>query len=166
MDRNKQAFQKELESLINRYSIENESDTPDFILAQYVRACLTAFATASNARQRWYGWSLEPGQDPKRIRLPREEPEVSIPVKDGEAPRVPSTRRFLSHSSGPRPFLRRGATPRCIFSGEIPWDAVVNNNSLDIVEEQAFESFVGPEHASVLSLHELEDLFVKWSASQ
>lgn len=48
-------FEKELKQLINRYSIENESDTPDFILAQYVRVCLNAFNEASNAREKWYG---------------------------------------------------------------------------------------------------------------
>jgi hypothetical protein len=48
-------FEKELKQLINRYSVENESDTPDFILAQYVMLCLNAFNEASNAREKWYG---------------------------------------------------------------------------------------------------------------
>ena len=48
-------FIKELEHLINVCSIENESNTPDFILAQYVRHCLDAFNKACNARERWYG---------------------------------------------------------------------------------------------------------------
>lgn len=34
------AFEKELQTLINRHSKENESDTPDFILANYLKDCL------------------------------------------------------------------------------------------------------------------------------
>lgn len=48
-------FEKELESLINRYSKENDSDTPDFILAKYLNACLDNFSTAINDREKWYG---------------------------------------------------------------------------------------------------------------
>jgi len=48
-------FEKELTDLLNRYSIENESDTPDFILAEYLNNCLTTFDAAVNARRKWYG---------------------------------------------------------------------------------------------------------------
>ena len=55
-------FRKELEGLINRYSMENGSDTPDFILAGYMADCLDAmtdcldaFDTAMTAREMWYG---------------------------------------------------------------------------------------------------------------
>jgi len=44
-------FEKELESLINRHSMENGSDTPDWILAQYLRACLMVFNNAVNKRE-------------------------------------------------------------------------------------------------------------------
>jgi hypothetical protein len=54
-------FQKELENLINKYSIENESNTPDFILALYVRLCLSAFNDAVSKREAWYGHSHRPG---------------------------------------------------------------------------------------------------------
>ena len=37
-------FQKELEYLINKYSIENGGNTPDFILAKYLHQCLTTFS--------------------------------------------------------------------------------------------------------------------------
>lgn len=49
------SFEKELEQLINRYSLENESDTPDFILADYLRACLETFNNTTKARENWYG---------------------------------------------------------------------------------------------------------------
>lgn len=48
-------FQKELENLINRYGQENGSDTPDFILAQYLHGCLRAFNIAVVDRENWYG---------------------------------------------------------------------------------------------------------------
>ena len=52
------SFHKELESLINRYSCENESDTPDWVLAEYIERCLTAFNACINMRERWYGREL------------------------------------------------------------------------------------------------------------
>ena len=45
-------FEKELEQLINKYSIENESNTPDFILASYLRDCLNAFNKITEERDR------------------------------------------------------------------------------------------------------------------
>jgi hypothetical protein len=48
-------FTKELETLINKHSLENESNTPDWILAQYIRNCLNAWNTATQARDKWYG---------------------------------------------------------------------------------------------------------------
>lgn len=48
-------FEKELEYLINRYSKENKSNTPDFILAQYINDSLSVFNDAVNAREKWYG---------------------------------------------------------------------------------------------------------------
>lgn len=44
----------ELSALLNRCSRENASNTPDFILAQYMLGCLVAFENALNARERWY----------------------------------------------------------------------------------------------------------------
>jgi len=48
------AFRKELEILINMFSKENGSDTPDFILANYMANMLGAFDTAVQARTEWY----------------------------------------------------------------------------------------------------------------
>lgn len=47
-------FHKELEQLINRHSKENESNTPDFVLAQYIESCLSAFTTAVQQRETYY----------------------------------------------------------------------------------------------------------------
>jgi hypothetical protein len=48
-------FRHELEALINKHSIENASNTPDFILCQYLIDCLKAFDRAVIARQKWHG---------------------------------------------------------------------------------------------------------------
>lgn len=56
-----QSFQKELEQLINRYSVENHSNTPDFILAEYIDKCLSAFSHGVVCRDQWYGIKPEPG---------------------------------------------------------------------------------------------------------
>ena len=52
------SFEQELAELINRHSLEGESNTPDFILAEYLKNCLNAFTEASTHRERWYGKKL------------------------------------------------------------------------------------------------------------
>lgn len=47
-------FLSEIESLINRFSRENGSDTPDFILAEYLTSCLDAYDKALQRREAWY----------------------------------------------------------------------------------------------------------------
>ena len=49
------AFREELESLINKHSIENGSDTPDFLLAGFLEDSLAAFDRATIRREAWYG---------------------------------------------------------------------------------------------------------------
>lgn len=53
-----ETFEQALSSVINKYSKENDSNTPDFILANYITACLDAFTKTSIAREKWYGKSL------------------------------------------------------------------------------------------------------------
>lgn len=53
-------FHKELEQLINKYSKENGSNTPDFILAQYLEGCLENFNVITRAREKWYGREPKP----------------------------------------------------------------------------------------------------------
>ena len=55
MDKNAVNFEKEIRELINRYSIENNSNTPDWILAQYILSCLAAFETAIQQRETCQG---------------------------------------------------------------------------------------------------------------
>ena len=54
-------FEKKLKNLINSESRENDSNTADFILAEFMVNCLGAFELASNKREVWYGIELEPG---------------------------------------------------------------------------------------------------------
>ena len=51
-------LRKSIESAINRHCAENGSNTPDFILAEYLTDCLAAFDKASNARSRYHGIKL------------------------------------------------------------------------------------------------------------
>jgi hypothetical protein len=51
----KPEFRADIEHLINRHSMENGSDTPDFILATYLCDCLEAFDKAAKHREAWYG---------------------------------------------------------------------------------------------------------------
>lgn len=48
-------LRRKIEQAINLTSSENGSDTPDFILAEYLTDCLTAFDKATRTREKWYG---------------------------------------------------------------------------------------------------------------
>ena len=50
-----ESFREKLENLINAHSMENGSDTPDFILAEFMADSLRAFDKATKERSRWYG---------------------------------------------------------------------------------------------------------------
>ena len=55
-------LEKHLSELLNSVSRENDSNTPDFILAEYMMACLCAFELANNKREVWYNTELIPGR--------------------------------------------------------------------------------------------------------
>jgi len=67
------AFESALARAINGHSIENESNTPDFILAMLARDVLIAFAKATKNRERWYG---------KELRVDGSEPSATRPSKE------------------------------------------------------------------------------------
>ena len=46
-------FERELRELINRHSMENESDTPDFMLANFLVRCLEAWNATTSTRSKW-----------------------------------------------------------------------------------------------------------------
>lgn len=49
------SFRRELAGLINKYSREKESNTPDFILADFIIGCLEAYEAQTMNREKWYG---------------------------------------------------------------------------------------------------------------
>jgi len=49
-------FHIELRELLNKHSIENDSDTPDYVLAAYLERCLDAFMMAAGERDEFYGF--------------------------------------------------------------------------------------------------------------
>jgi hypothetical protein len=51
---NTPSFYDELRSLLNRFSEERFSNTPDFVLADYLMNCLAAFNAATRRRTDWY----------------------------------------------------------------------------------------------------------------
>ena len=47
-------FRSELVRLLNKFSKENGSNTPDFILRDYLCDCLKSFDKATKRRSEWY----------------------------------------------------------------------------------------------------------------
>lgn len=66
-------FREELQQLINKHSMENGSNTPDFILAKYLVMCLDAFDVTTNHRTAWYTPPYRPVKEEikvnKRVRV-------------------------------------------------------------------------------------------------
>lgn len=74
-------FRRDIETAINRNSAENGSDTPDYILARYLEACLAAFDLAVRDRDEWHGFGPWAGvtATPARIACTAEtEPEGDV----------------------------------------------------------------------------------------
>lgn len=85
-------FRKELEGLLNRYSMENGSDTPDRILAEFLSSCLDAFDKAVLEREVWYGRrsSLSGAIEmPSPVRLSVDEPDAPDTPDTPDAPDPP-----------------------------------------------------------------------------
>lgn len=80
-------FRAELETLVNRYSRENGSDTPDFILADYLTACLAAWDAGLQAREKWYGRPI--GGTNLLTGEPRDT-SIEQPYRDPDAPDLSS----------------------------------------------------------------------------
>ncbi len=48
-------FEEELQHLINKHSMENGSNTPDFLLAEYLNNCLNNWNVITQKRIQWFG---------------------------------------------------------------------------------------------------------------
>jgi hypothetical protein len=53
-------FRRELTSVLNRYSKENGSNTPDFLLADYLIECIKTFDKVTRHREQWYSSVFKP----------------------------------------------------------------------------------------------------------
>ena len=58
-DKEKSVLERRLSNLLNNESRESDSNTPDFILAEFMMKCLDAFELANNKREVWYGVNLD-----------------------------------------------------------------------------------------------------------
>lgn len=54
-EQNKLSLKTAIMHTLNAYSAEQDSDTPDFILANYLMGCLENWNLATKAREKWYG---------------------------------------------------------------------------------------------------------------
>lgn len=54
------SIREEIAAILNKHSKENGSNTPDWILAEYLLMCLDTFDGAVNARETWYGRKQHP----------------------------------------------------------------------------------------------------------
>lgn len=64
----------DLTSLLNRYRQENPSNTPDWILAQFLISCLAAWNQAVQQRETWYGRDARPSS-PGALAAPSPAPQ-------------------------------------------------------------------------------------------
>ena len=51
-------LREQIEGVINSCSAENGSNTPDYILAEFLVRCLEAFDYSIRSRDNWYGVHL------------------------------------------------------------------------------------------------------------
>jgi len=81
-------FRKELEKLINKYSLENRSNTPDFILSDYLVGCLKLFDETLETREWWYRENMdnkkidEPNNLKRHIEYDNEHCQCEIPERE------------------------------------------------------------------------------------
>lgn len=70
-------LREDISDLLNKYSKENGSNTPDFILAEYLVDCLSVFDKAIKCRDKWYGFKSTLGlTNPTELPPPTEHDHV------------------------------------------------------------------------------------------
>ena len=53
-------FERALKNLLNYHGVENASNTPDYLLASFLTACLSAYNQTVIARDKWCSSEDEP----------------------------------------------------------------------------------------------------------
>ena len=71
-------LEQELAAVLNRYSCENESNTPDFLLARFLLGCLRAWDESVRRRERWYGRDPNTGPGSPHTSLPGEPTTIRV----------------------------------------------------------------------------------------
>lgn len=99
-------FEEKLRATLNLACAENESDTPDYILATYLLTCLDAFNHAVVAREAWYGRTARRGDSEPGFVDPESEEAKPVKIKWGRGtvsrkPRDPAPGSSLPVSSMP-----------------------------------------------------------------
>lgn len=126
------SFEKELTRILNCGCAENASNTPDFILAEFMLKCLAAFNSGVNRREDWYGRGRQPG-DP----APKRAEPISEPVSEPESgpapePLLPPT------MANPNPIVHLRVSqpgfPQCVASPIFCTDGIEERNVLRLLE--------------------------------
>src|SRR6185312_8291231 len=86
-----------LRAVVNRFSIENHSNTPDFILARFLQDALDVFASAVRKRSEWYG-----GRDSIGWQCPNCKPSIASPSHpiEGETPKKEPCQACIEREHG------------------------------------------------------------------
>jgi len=170
-------FEKRLAGLINEFSKENESDTPDFILARYLNAALDNFNAAIRDREQWYGRTQlvedqhykiqfdydgtgNPNIDPNYINgttnVPSTDYSDSYSVKYSSATPTPITKPII----GKNIENKDGQTN--IFIGNGTGRLITGNDSTFIGRPAGQQSNFSPElQEDILKLEELGNKLLK-----
>lgn len=56
---NDENLKQQFRTIMNIYGIDNECNTPDYILAEYLIDCLKSYKKIHNANRTWHGLSIE-----------------------------------------------------------------------------------------------------------
>lgn len=74
-------LERDLAGVLNCYSQENASDTPDFILAKFLLGCLDSWNTGLRRREEWYGRSIRHKANPS-VTPPDPDIDYELPVME------------------------------------------------------------------------------------
>ena len=58
-------FEEALKTLINQYSKENDSNTPDYLLANFLNEVLISYSATLRARDKWFNINVWADKSPK-----------------------------------------------------------------------------------------------------
>jgi hypothetical protein len=94
-------FTDELTSLINRFGGEAPSNTPDFILAQFVNLSLAAFTQAMESRDRWYRREAPPTEFEKAFRMMEFVGPTTVAYRVGDVPGPNTTPVHIQPATDP-----------------------------------------------------------------